>query len=503
VQFVRFLTTSLTNASARFEAVWDRYTPRRFPIAYKLALVFTLLITAGMLSLGVLVVRDQTRFLRIQMGEFGSTIARQLAESSKEQLLADDVLGLQSTLNNLVGKQSILGAAVFSHEGITLVHAGYVPEGVPITELARRREIREWSGPEDSDGEPLALASFAGPVVFQDVVVGYALLTLDATYMDGAESHTFRAVFGATFLLVLIGVAASLFLGKRLTRPIDQLMDASRAISEGNYLIRFDDRRNDELGSLMESMNHMSEGLLRKEQVEQTFSRYVSPNVAKEVLEHLETVELGGRRVEATVLFADIAGFTSLSENMRPEEVSSLLNEYFSFIAGAAHAFNGHVDKYIGDCAMLLFGVPAGDEDHMFHAIACALVIQRAVKSLNEQRAAEGRVPVQFRIGVNSGPMLAGNMGSQERMEYTVVGDSVNLASRLASVGEPGQIVITEEMHDDPRLAGRVTSSMLGTIRLRGKRLPVATYCIADLTEDYRELLDEKAQALLGNETVQ
>src|SRR5512142_121347 len=126
----------------------------------------------------------------------------------------------------------------------------------------------------------------------------------------------------------------------------------------------------------------------------------------------METVERGGRRVEATVLFADIAGFTSLSENMHPEEVSALLNEYFSCIAQAAHAFHGHVDKYIGDCAMLLFGVPAEDDDHVFHATACAVVIQRAIHTLNQRREADGLVPVHFRIGINNGVMLAGNMGS-------------------------------------------------------------------------------------------
>ncbi|HLP43363.1 MAG TPA: adenylate/guanylate cyclase domain-containing protein, partial [Fibrobacteria bacterium] len=432
MQFVRLLTTSFAKLLGQAEELWRRRTP---PIAYQLAFWFTLVITIGMGVLGSLVVQQQTRFLRTQMAEFGYTIARQMAESTKEQILADDLLGLRASLTNLVGKENVLGAAIYAHDGTPMVAVGYLPDDVPAIDLARTHDAHEWAGPNDADGQPLALSSYATPVVFQDVVAGYALLTLDSTPLESARVHTFRMVMGATFVVWLIGIVSSFALSKLLTKPIDQLMDASRAIAAGNYQVRFDDRRNDELGALMQSMNHMSEGLLRKEQVEKTFSRYVSPNVAREVLAHMETVELGGRRVEATVLFADIAGFTALSETMHPEEVSALLNEYFGFIAQAAHAFHGHVDKYIGDCAMLLFGVPVEDEDHAFHAIACAVVIQRAIQALNQRREADGLVPVHFRIGINTGAMLAGNMGSPERMEYTVVGDAVNLASRLASVG--------------------------------------------------------------------
>ncbi|MCK9530332.1 MAG: HAMP domain-containing protein [Gammaproteobacteria bacterium] len=498
---VRKLKTQLANAALQAAARVVRYTPHHFPIAYKLAVVFTLLITGGMSTLGVVVVRDQTRLLREQMADFGQTVVHQVAEASKEPLLAGDRLGLEATLNNLVGKSSVLGAGIYTDDGDLVLQSGLVPFDAGVAMANREQGPLDWEETVEDKTPARALTSFIAPVTFQDVIVGYALVTFDRTDMAGAEAHTLRAVTGTTLMLVLIGIGASVFLGKRLTRPINQLMDVSRAISAGNYQMRFDERRNDELGALMQSMNTMSEGLLRKEQVEQTFSRYVSPNVAREVLAHLETVQLGGRRVEATVLFADIAGFTSMSENMHPEDVSALLNEYFSYIAEAAHAYNGHVDKYIGDCAMLLFGVPLEDPDHLFKAVACGITVQTLIQRLNLRRAARGLKQVQFRIGVNCGPMLAGNMGSRERMEYTVVGDSVNLASRLASAGEPGQLVISQEMQLDPRLMGRVETRKLGTIRLRGKRLPVATYQITRLAPDYQALLEEKVEALLRSES--
>src|SRR5690606_2564708 len=122
---------------------------------------------------------------------------------------------------------------------------------------------------------------------------------------------------------------------------------------------------------------------------------------------------------------------------------------------------------------------------------------QTLVDRLNRQRAERGQQQVQFRIGVNCGPMLAGNMGSRERMEYTVVGDAVNLGARLASAGKPGQIVITEEVQRDPRLARRIRCRKIGTIQLRGKRLPVAIYQVTGLTRKYEALLKEKLDALL------
>jgi len=361
------------------------WNPGFFPIAYKLALVFTLLIAGGMVLLGILVTQNQTRLLQEQMGEFGATVTRQAAEAATEPLLAEDSLTLQVIASNLIDHETILGMAVYSEEGEPIVNAGAVPPVADVHFESDNLHPLDWAD-NTKGGKNHALASFIAPVTFQEVSAGYALVTFDRSVMEQAQWDTLQAVIITIALLVILGLIASVWLGKRLTRPIYQLMDASKAISEGNYDFRFAERRHDEIGALMMSMNTMTEGLLRKEQVEQTFSRYVSPNVAKEVLDHLEEVELGGRHIEASVLFADIVGFTSMSENMRPEEVSELLNEYFSYIAQAAHEYNGHVDKYIGDCAMLVFGVPTQDPDHQFNAAACGVLIQRLVSRLNSQR---------------------------------------------------------------------------------------------------------------------
>ncbi len=473
--------------------------PKHFPIALKLALAFTLLIATGMITLGLLVGTNQSQLLEQQMRHFGASVVEQVAETAKEPLLARDQLGLEYVTNALLGRNNILGAAIYAEDASPIVEAGLVPprEMVTLRELEqkmRRDPAFNWL-PTGSVLEEEFLVSFYAPVKVKDLIAGYVLLTFDRTLLDKARRTTITTVTTTTILALLLGIAASFYLGRALTRPIDQIITASRAISEGKYDAGLSQHRNDELGMLIQSLNVMGQGLLRKEQVEQVFSRYVSPQVAKRVLndlDQMQSVDLGGAHVEASVLFADIVGFTSLSEQLSPQEVSALLNDYFSRIAKAVHFCRGHIDKYMGDCAMIVFGVPEEYPEHSFNAVACAWMITRLVDVMNGYRSKQGLRTVDFRIGVNSGTMLAGNMGAADRMEYTVVGDAVNLASRLSHAGEPTQIIFTEDMYK--RLEGRerLKVEAQGTIRLRGKTDPVVIYKVVALSEK-----DSFARAML------
>jgi adenylate cyclase len=263
-------------------------------------------------------------------------------------------------------------------------------------------------------------------------------------------------------------------------------------MGNGELRFRFKERRDDELGQLMSAFNDMAEGMLEKSQVMDALSRYVSPGVAKEILANLNDIELSGKRIDGSVIFADIVGFTQIAEEIRPEEVVSILNRYFTLITRACELNNGMVDKYLGDGIMLVFGAPQPDENHRFNAISCALLMQRLVDHENMQREKQGLFPVKFRIGINSGTMLAGNMGSRERMEYTVVGDTVNLASRLCSISNSGQIVISRDMYLHPKVEERVIAGEYQSIRLRGIREPVSTYLVESLGADCQSVTDEQ-----------
>jgi adenylate cyclase len=155
----------------------------------------------------------------------------------------------------------------------------------------------------------------------------------------------------------------------------------------------------------------------------------------------------------------------------------------------------------MGDGVMLVFGAPEEDKDHAFHAVCSALLIQQLVEHENRRRKANSQFPVEFRIGINTGSMLAGNMGSHDRMEYTVVGDTVNLASRLCGITNRGQIVISREMYVRDDIAGRVLAGEYQSIRLRGISQPVNTYLVEGLTADYQEIIEVQLEEVLHNES--
>lgn len=489
-------------------AWWYRRLPEYIPIAVKLSLIFALLISLGMIVLGTIIGTKQSDQLGKQIDKFGTTLVERLAESAREPLLANDNLNLQLIASTLIDDANIDGVAIYSDELQLITQAGKVPPGKNAIsqknlESGTQQQLF-WN--EVSSGTKYSYVSFISPIVFRDITAGYVLISFDHSVMTEAMSDTATTVIGVTLLMLIAAIIASFYLGRRLTRPIDQLLAASTAFSEGKYHYRIHDKRNDELGVLMQSLNAMGEGLLRKEQVEKVFSRYVSPQVAEQAfndLNHMESLQLGGRHVEASVLFADIVGFTSMSEEMSPQEISKLLNLYFSNIAEAVRFCRGHIDKYMGDCAMIVFGVPEQYEEHPFNAVACGWMILQLVDVMNRQRIRRGEPTVEFRIGVNSGTMLAGNMGSTERMEYTVVGDAVNLASRLSHAGDPGQLILTEEMRDNPTLNSRLDTREHGNIHLRGKKQPVTLHVVKEIEDKFREeMMNEIRKILVRAATV-
>jgi adenylate cyclase len=483
-----------------------RLKARGISLVFKVSLLITVLVVICMGLLGLVIIHQQTRIFDDQLNEQGTTLARLMAQSAREPLLADDRLALDAISNGFSRSASVVGTAITSLEGETVSHGGDYHDGSRKTQrwvlaklIARAPDSMTWQLP--STGSPhRKFISFVQPVIFQNVTVGYAMVTFSQAGMVQSMKQSVHAIAGATILIILLGIAMAFALGKRIYEPIDQLVDATRAIGNGELSFRFKERRDDELGQLMNAFNDMADGMLEKSQVMDALSRYVSPGVAKEILANLNEVELSGKRIDGSVIFADIVGFTQIAERIRPEEIVSMLNTYFSLITRACELNHGMVDKYLGDGIMLVFGAPQPDENHRFNAINCALLMQRLVAQENVRREEQGLFPVKFRIGINSGTMLAGNMGSRERMEYTVVGDTVNLASRLCGISNSGQIVISRNMYLHPKVEGRVIAGEYQSIRLRGIREPVSTYLVEGLGADWQGLIDEQFSQVIQTE---
>jgi adenylate cyclase len=257
------------------------------------------------------------------------------------------------------------------------------------------------------------------------------------------------------------------------------------------------ERRSDEFGQIIRSLNSMGQGLVRIAQVEDIMRRVLDRDVANKLLDEIEPVKVGGDRVDATVLFADIVGFTTLSERMSPEAVSEFLNDYFFYLDACARYYFGSVDKFIGDAVMVVFGAPLPNADHQYHAVACAVLMQRLIGEVNARRRQQQLPVADLRIGINSGQMLAGMIGSQLRMDYTVVGDAVNLASRLCNEAEAGQIVVEEKLYNELAAQRSLRAGAPRQIKLRGKSEPITLYTIDDIEHTHPMMLEQLIEDLI------
>lgn len=218
----------------------------------------------------------------------------------------------------------------------------------------------------------------------------------------------------------------------------------------------------------------LTERVQREAVVLSNFQRYFAPDLAAQILEHEEAVQLGGQKRPVVVFFSDIRGFTSMSENMNPDEIATLLTEYFTEMVEIVFEHGGTLDKFMGDAIMALWGAPIAHDDDADRAMAAAIEQQRTLEKLNEKWAREGRQQVQIGIGINFGEVFAGNIGSDRRLEYTVIGDAVNVASRLCSKAAASEIMISEPFYRALKNPPEV--EQLDPIELKGKAEAVPVY---------------------------
>jgi adenylate cyclase len=214
----------------------------------------------------------------------------------------------------------------------------------------------------------------------------------------------------------------------------------------------------------------------QKRVVKRLFGRYVSKDVYQQLLAHPDRAELGGKRREMTVLFSDIRGFTAVTEQGDAEGLVAQLNEYFSRMVDVVFRHHGTVDKFVGDMVMALFGAPVDDDDHADHAVAAAVDMVRALGELNREWSARGMPQLDIGIGINSGDMIAGNIGSSSIMSYTVIGDNVNLAARLESLNKDYKTRVIISDATRIRLTAPYDTRALGEVVVKGKTRPVSIF---------------------------
>jgi adenylate cyclase len=281
----------------------------------------------------------------------------------------------------------------------------------------------------------------------------------------------------AASLLLAVGMAA--FVGRSLVRPLRDLEEAMDRVERGDLEVRaHTNGSNDEIAHLARSFNSMIEGLERERLIRDLFGQYVSPEVAALAIERKGRLE--GGLIEATVLFVDIRDFTSLTESLPPATLIRTLNRFLAAASAVVAGEGGMVNKFGGDSLLAVFGTPLNPAaDHAGRAVRAALAILGAVERFNAEENT-GVPELGVGVGIATGEIVAGNVGGEDKVEYTVIGDAVNLASRLQTLTrETGQLILVSD--ETARAAAGVASFVtVGDVTVRGKRDPVHACAVGE-----------------------
>jgi adenylate cyclase len=280
-------------------------------------------------------------------------------------------------------------------------------------------------------------------------------------------------IFSMISFAAIAAIIMSLILAGSLLGPIARIDNAAQQVGTGNLAISLPDIGNDELGRLSRSFNDMVRGLRERERMQ----AYVSDSVLEAVQDQADQGFREGKTIEATILFSDIRNFTGLSEKFSPDKIFGLLNEFLGGVEPIIRENHGRVDKFIGDAVMAVFHEENGKEHHALSATKAAVGMQKFVKHLNAKRESQGQFTIHIGIGISTGKVMLGDVGSSRRKDLTVIGDEVNLASRLESASKHGKhskIIVSGSTYEV--IKDFVEVEMMPFNEIRGKKQTVNIY---------------------------
>lgn len=270
-------------------------------------------------------------------------------------------------------------------------------------------------------------------------------------------------------IILSISFFVSFVLSQRMTKNIERLTDFAHRIAEGdfNFTARAEIKTKDEIGLLASAFDDMTEGLKERDKIKSMFTKFHGTAITEELL-NLEDMRKGNKS-EAVIFFSDIRGFTSFSNDRSPEEVVRMLNSYFEVMVTIINKHGGVVDKFVGDAIMAVWGAPNKTDDDAKNAVLACLEMRKALVLYNEERLARGEPAIMMGMGLHAGPVVSGTVGSNDRLEYTVIGDTVNTASRIESATKSfgTDLLISDEVCK--RVEGKFITHIAGDIVAKGK----------------------------------
>ncbi len=296
------------------------------------------------------------------------------------------------------------------------------------------------------------------------------VLLRDMSRVDDERRGALLMGLGGLLVALLVASLVSVLVSRGISKPVEQLVVAAHKIAAGDYKVKVDVAGSDEIGRLGGAFNEMTDGLRKRQEI---MDKTLSPDVAEEFLKGTD------RRPErkiVTVVFMDIRGYTSGTEGMDPADVLVLLNELMDLLSGAIVRNGGIVNKFLGDGLMAIFGAPKPLEGHALKAVKAGLEMQKWMARWNDRRIARGLPSFYSGIGINTGLAMCGRVGAEDRMEYTLIGEEVNLASRICGKAAPKQVLITKQTYDQIQIQGQVNCRELEPVSVKGLSYPIKVY---------------------------
>jgi class 3 adenylate cyclase len=434
------------------------------------ALIVTVLATAC-LALALVATQHERSALETEVRERGEALARSLAGAAEEPLLGaeqgsfDDELVLERLIQEASAGDGVVGVRLLGRDGSVVAAFAQPPD----------------AGAEEApQPAPAGLLTVGAPIHYSGVRVGEAQVDLDlGALVDPVVRSNTRQLAGIAAIVLLLGVVAGTIFVALLSGPLRRLRVGVERLRDGDLAVRVPPTSRDEVGELTRAFNEMGDALLQKQRIQNAFGRYVNDYVLNQLLEGPDGEALAGMEREVTILFADVRGFTHLSEGLKAPAVVALLKEIFQLASDRILERGGTIDKFIGDSVMAYFGAPLQQPDHVLRAVSAAIDILRSIEARNERVGASAdpaALPVQIGIGIHTGLVVVGNVGSDRRTDFTVVGDAVNVAHRLEKLARPGQILVSEAVQRAVRGAKRLRFE--GERQLSGREEPVHVYSV-------------------------